>query len=129
MRRSDWEARLQAFIEANRDRPFEWGEWDCILMATACAAELTGVDKAADFRGQYTDKLSAAKVLREIGEGTLLRTISARFEPKPPGMAQRGDIVAVRASCGVCVGADGLFVSDEGLIPLPRADWTGAWTV
>lgn len=132
MRLPDWEDRLQAFIEANRTREFVWGEWDCILYATACAAELTGEDKAAAYRGQYSDREGAARILREIGQGTLLRTVDSNFPRRPVALARRGDLVWHEGAVGVCMGADALFVGEydtDGLFPIPRARLMKAWTV
>lgn len=137
----DWERRLGEFIAANRDRPFAWGEWDCILFACAAADAMTGEDWAADYRGQYADKAGAAAILKEKGAGTLLRTIDAKLKQRPPGHARRGDFVWFMGSVGVCMGRHALFVGEErlaealeqpvreGLISVPRGLWTKAWTV
>lgn len=137
----DWEQRLSEFIVENRDRPFEWGQWDCILMACAAVEALTGEDPAAEYRGRYTDGKGAALALREIGEGTLLRTVNAVFERRPVGQAQRGDLVWFEQSVGLCIGGAGLFVGEErladkaglpmreGLIRIPRASLSKAWAV
>lgn len=129
----DWEDRLSDFLAANMARPFEWGQWDCILFATACAAEITGTDKAAAFRGQYIDREGAARTLRTIGQGTLLKTIDHHFERKPVGMAQRGDLVWAENAVGICAGSNGWFVGEEGshqgLVRIPRGQWQRAWTV
>lgn len=130
----DWEARLSAFLAANRDRPFAWGSWDCALFATACAAEITGEDRAAAFRARgYSDAHGAALALRELGKGTLVATMDDLFDPQPVGFARRGDIVMANGALGVCIGAVGLFVGEEGthegLVSIPRAEWTRAWRV
>ena len=137
----DWERRLHDFIAANVDRPFDWGQWDCALFATACAAALTGEDAAAAYRGTYDSRAGSAHALRELGQGTLLRTVAASFAEKPVARAQRGDLVWCDGSLGVCMGAFALFVGEErlasktgalmreGLISIPRRAWTRAWAV
>lgn len=137
----DWERRLHDFIAEHRDRPFEWGQWDCALFATACAAAITGHDAGAAYRGSYDSRAGSAKALRELGQGTLLRTVNASFDVKPVGLAQRGDLVWCDGSLGVCMGANALFVGEErlaektgalmreGLISIPRRAWTRAWAV
>jgi hypothetical protein len=137
----DWERRLSQFIADNRDREFAWGDWDCILFATACAAELTGEDHAAPFRGQYSDRRGARRVLREIGQGTLLRTVDHHFKRKPASFAQRGDLVWHAGCVGVSLGKAAAFITDPvamdaleaprvgGFAMLPRTDWQKAWTV
>lgn len=137
----DWEKSLGAYIEAARDRPFEWGQHDCILFAAAAVEAMAGVDIAADYRGQYADKAGAAAILKAKGRGTLLRTLDATLNRRKPSRARRGDLVWFNGAVGVCMGATGLFVGEErlaeaagavmreGLITIPRALWAKAWTV
>lgn len=137
----DWESRLGQFIADNRDRQFEWGNFDCILMACAAVEAMTGSDAAKAYRGQYSDRAGSAKALRDLGEGTLLKTVDAVFARKPPAFAQRGDLVWFAGSVGICIGAHGLFVGEErladkagipmrdGLVAIPRRDFMKAWAV
>lgn len=129
----DWERKLGEFIAVNMAREFEWGQWDCILFATACATEITGTDLAIDFRGAYDDRIGSARVLRELGKGTLLRTVDAYFDRKPVGMAQRGDLVMFGQAIGICMGGFALFVGEEGahegLVRIERGAWSRAWAV
>jgi len=137
----DWEARLSAWIVTNRSREFAWGQWDCILMACSAVEAQTGVDPAAEYRGRYSDARGAAEALRELGKGTLIKTVDAEFDRRPVGKARRGDLVMFEQSIGVCVGGAGLFVGEErltdaagipmraGLVTIPRASLTQAWTV
>lgn len=129
----DWEDRLVAFLTVHTDRPFAWGQWDCALYATACAAAITGEDRAAEYRGTYSTREGSAKALRELGKGTLIRTMDSLFDRKPMGMAQRGDLVWAENAVGVCIGAVAMFVgaegSHEGLVSIPRGSWQKAWAV
>jgi hypothetical protein len=141
LRLPDWEQRLSDFIAAGQTRAFEWGAWDCVLMGTACAAAITGEDKAAAFRGQYSDERGARRVLRELGKGTLLRTVNHHFAPKPPAMAHRGDLIWHAGAVGVCLGKAAAFITDPEVMDamgaarlgqfvlIPRADWQRAWGV
>lgn len=129
----DWEDRLAAFLAERRDMPFAWGSNDCALFATACAAAITGEDRAASFRGRYDTREGAALALREIGAGTLVKTMDALFVVKPVGMAGRGDLVMARGAIGVCIGRSAMFVGEEGeragLVTVPRSEWQKAWAV
>lgn len=141
LRLPDWEVRLHDFMAANRDREFAWGEWDCILFACAAAEAITGHDAAAAYRGQYSDEKGARAILRKLGQGTLLRTVNANFEPKPVPFAIRGDLIWNNGCVGVCMGATAAFVTDPaamdaieaprigGFVMLPRAEWQRAWAV
>lgn len=141
MRHKDWENRLNAYIGEARDRPFEWGQHDCILFACSAVEVMTGIDHALSYRGQYSDKRGAARMLAELGEGTLLRTIDSCFERKAVSHAVRGDLVWFEGSAGVCLGNMAAFVGEEhlvekagvaareGLITIPRRCWEKAWSV
>ena len=141
MRLPDWEDRLSALVAENMDRPFEWGRHDCALWATGAAAELTGEDRAAIYRGAYSTRNGSAKALRQHGKGTLLRTLDSLYPRKAVWKAGRGDLVWFTGSVGVCMGAFALFVGEEriaekagavmreGLVQVPRALWTKAWAV
>lgn len=141
MRLPDWEQRLVGYLTSVRDKPFRYGEHDCILHACAAAAAMTGEDKAANFRGRYSDREGAAAILRERGKGTLIRTLNANFPRRPAAMARRGDIVWFAGSAGVGMGSVGLFVGEErlankagmvmreGLVQIPRALLSKAWAV
>lgn len=132
-RRPDWEQRLADFVADNTDRPHEWGAWDCILMSCAAVEAMRGDDPAAEYRGRYSDAEGAALALRELGQGTLTKTVDAEFEACPVGKAGRGDLVLVDGSIGICMGGFGLFVGQEGdrtgFIRIPRTDFEAAWKV
>lgn len=131
----NWEERLSAFLIANREREFLWGQWDCITMACSAVEAMTGHDPAAAYRGRYSSAAGAKAILRELGKGTLLRTINAEFVRKPVGYAQRGDLVWRDGAVGVCLGSTALFVGEadeaihRGFISAPRADFQKAWAV
>lgn len=137
----DWETRLHDFMLANRDREFAWGQWDCILFACAAAEAITGVDKAATYRGRYSDEKGARAILRKQGKGTLLATVDHEFEAKPVAYAVRGDLIWHAGCVGVCMGGTAAFVTDPvlmdaleaprigGFVMLPRSDWQKAWAV
>ena len=110
-------------------------------MACSAVDAQTGVDPAKEYRGRYTDARGAAEALRELGRGTLIKTVDDVFERRPVGKARRGDLVMRKGAIGVCVGGAGLFVGEErladaagipmreGLVTIPRASLTKAWTV
>ena len=137
----DWEQRLSNFLAAHQSRPFAWGEWDCILFACAAAEAITGHDAAADYRGRYSTRRGAARILRCLGQGTLLATVDAQFPAKPVGRAIRGDLVWHAGCVGVCLGSNAVFLTDPALADLasvprhgsyvmvPRALWEKAWDV
>lgn len=131
----DWEARLAAYLEPLRLRPFAWGRHDCCTFSGGAVAAMTGVDPMAEFRGRYSTPRGSVRALRRIGAGTLAATLDAKFESVPAPLAQRGDIVMTGGLLGICLGpflvAVGAEVEREGLIRIDRAQWVEprAWRV
>lgn len=135
VRAPDWEDRLSTYLDRVAEEPFVWGSHDCALHAASAIRAMTGVDPGAAFRDQYDSRTGSAAALREHGQGTLLKTVTAWLgAPKHVSQAKRGDIVMRdRSTLGVCVGAYSYFVGEEhgqaGLVFLPTSDCTRAFTV
>ncbi len=129
----DWEPRLAAFIASVRERPFTWAANDCCTFAAGCVEAMTGEDAMAEFRGNYADEMTGKAALKEIGAGTLVRTMNAKFARVPLSHAHRGDIVMVRGNLGISFGHVSLHVGAEGerqgLIKHLRSEWQRAWSV
>lgn len=134
-RHSYWEEALTTYLDTVAEEPFKWGSHDCALFAASAVQRMTGVDIAADFRGRYDTAKGAALALREVGEGTLFRTIKGWFgAPVNVHFAKRGDLVMRNATAlGVCVGLYSWFVGEEaghhGLVVLPTAACSYAFHV
>jgi len=128
----DWETRLAAYLEGLRDKEFAWGKLDCAIFAGGAVKAMTGVDPMRGLRG-YSSEEGAARVLKERGKGTLIRTVNSMFQRVPVGFAHRGDLVLVEGGLAVAMGDVALQVGRdrdrEGLIRRPRAQWAKAWTV
>lgn len=133
IRRDDWEPRLAEYLADCTDAKFQWGKMDCALFAAGAVLAMTGSDPAAAFRGRYRSCAGSVRALRLYGQGTLEATIDALFPEKPIGFAQRGDLVLHDGAVGVCVGADAVFVGQEGeragLVRVERRAWLRAWGV
>ncbi|MBB4620123.1 DUF6950 family protein, partial [Sphingomonas abaci] len=67
----DWEARLAAYLEPLRARPFAWGRHDCSTFAAGAVEAMTGVDPMPEFRGRYSTARGSVRALRRFGAGTL----------------------------------------------------------
>jgi len=134
-RRANWERRLIWWCDGNRERPFEWGVFDCALAAADAVELLTGEDPAAEFRGRYRSAKGALTVIKNSGYGSLEGLVTHQIG-KPlasPKLAQRGDLVLAELDHGptllVCVGAQAFGPGVAGLVPVPMARWTRAWRV
>lgn len=133
IRRDDWEARLIDYLAATADEPYAYGRHDCALFAAGAVLAMTDFDPAAAFRGRYSTAVGSARALRRYGAGTLEATIATMFPDRPIGFARRGDLVLHESAVGVCVGADAVFVGQEGeragLVRVARRAWLRAWGV
>lgn len=126
--------KLDAYLASVERKPFVWGSHDCALFAAACIEAQTGVDLAADVRGQYSSALSALRLLRKQGHRTYGDFMAARLPEIAPAMARAGDVVTVKASrrgdaLAVCVGHDLKLPSASGTAILKLTDAIRAFRV
>lgn len=130
MRRHDWPERLAEFIEARRFEPFAWGSNDCALFAADAVNLLTGADHAVNLRGYKTERGAMGKIKRAGG----LRAFAKALPEKPPGLAQRGDVVLAvvdgRETFGIVSGG-GYWCGPgaDGLVFRPLSDAVAAFEV
>ena len=133
VRLDDWEPRLMAQLDSARGLAFQWGRHDCCTFAAACVLAMTGTDPMPEFRGHYRTARGSVRALRGIGAGKLAATLDAKFAAIAPALAHRGDLVMADGSIGIAMGDVAIFVGAEadrqGLVRVPRADWTHAWRV
>lgn len=130
MRRDDWPERLDESITAARDRPFAWGEHDCVLFTASAVEAMTDVDHAAAWRGEYNSEMGALRVLRKCGFATTAEAAISIFgEAIALLLAQRGDVMLWRGALGICTGTHAAFMTPEGLDFWPIADCDAAWRV
>ena len=127
-RKDGWEWILARRLDEDRRMPFVWGQRDCALWAADCVLEITGVDYAAPFRGQYDTEAGAKKIINEKYNG-LCSYIDAHLPSIPVPMAGRGDIVFYNAALGVCYGRYSYFVTHRGLTPIPTGRCERAWRI
>ena len=122
----DWPSRLVACIQAVQYTPWAWGRHDCCTLAADAVLAITGVDRMASIRGQWSDTAGAARVLKRLGG--MRRALTTYLGPPLPGpqWAQRGDVVLIshagRHSAGICIGAQVVGAADPGLARLGLTD-------
>ena len=128
MRLDGWERRLQEYLDGIG--PFEWGKTDCCMFSVGAVLAITGTDHGKGYR--YKTESGAGKVLLKHGGVEAIAT-KHLGEPKPPKLAQRGDIVSVDVgngvALGVCIGAKIAAMQADGLIYLPMSQAIKAWSV
>lgn len=130
---------LDAFIEARRDRPFEYFSHDCAHLAADWVLDRTGSDPLAPLRAGVLGSRNLLTALRFVREcGGFVQAGERLLGPSLPGlMAQRGDVVLMRSgrrpgrvsgfSFGVATGTHLTGPGRDGLEFLPATDAVAAW--
>ena len=135
VRRPDWPARLDAFLQVRRERLFAWGEHDCCLFALDWIETATG-RRLAEVRGLYSDAEGAAALLRQRWDTADLAVLATLMLGPPlaaPLLAGRGDLLAFRHGehlwLGLCAGPAGVAPGRRGLVTVPLSRAVSAWRV
>jgi hypothetical protein len=118
----DWHYRLESYIHAQSGRAFQYGSHDCCLWVCNAVREMTGIDMAEKFRGRYSTRREARRLLQAAG---WFSTIAEDYglTPIAPALASRGDVIQVSMSVlglKALNTRDVLVLSDAGLIFAPR---------
>jgi hypothetical protein len=101
-----WDTRLlHDFLLTRNAMPFEWSTNDCCTFAADAIKSFTDVDIASDFRGKYSDMVSAFRAIKDVTGGATVADAAAHCAQKyglkelpSPLLAQRGDLVLVEDS-------------------------------
>lgn len=126
----DWPERLDAAMRAHADAPFTWGAHDCCMFAADCVLAVTGIDPAADLRGEYADAAGAVRTLERVGG--LEALCDARLVERVPvaaayvgdvGIANTGD----RDALVVCGGTLWHGAAAQGTAIVPPGAVRLAW--
>lgn len=140
----NWERLLQQQFEHARTQQFAWGTFDCALFACDCVLAIGGVDPGAQFRGKYSDKESADRVIGSSGDlGAFAAGVAAAhgMAEVKSGFAGRGDVVLVdNAAAGAAQPSTALGIVDfsgrfavcageRGLLRVGMRRWLRAWKV
>ena len=117
----DWEERYHAFMIENKDRDFQWGEWDCVKFADAAFEAMTG-EALIPSELEWHDEESANEAIKSYGK-TLLKSLAKGTKLKGLKVIQKqyiakGDIVVFEVDgkqvTGVCDGYAIISPSDGG---------------
>ncbi len=87
---------LAAFVAATRRRPFKWGVLDCLLWLADWLVVLGYPDAAATWRGTYTGRLGANRILAAHGGAVGLIEAGLRSGLARTATPGTGDIGVVR---------------------------------
>lgn len=151
-KRENWPERMNDYFRSIIQAQFVWGKTDCCLMAADCVAAMTGEDFAADFRGKYSDPVTAYLALQKFANGGILATMAVLAQRHgwtdvEPLRAQRGDIVMLPmevcegdprfdGALGICIGTLSLYMQQDiglrGISTIPAKGQPGithAWRI
>lgn len=134
-RHPQWPERLHELVAEHFDKPYRWGEHDCLLFLGKAIEAVTGEDRHSAHRGEYKSQASAFRRLHKLGHDSPESFLNALLEQKPVGFAQRGDIVmGAEGIPMLCLGGFAVCIGDrgdgtEGMFRVPRASWVKAWAV
>lgn len=115
---------VDRYIQEHQNTPFKWGEHDCCLFVADWILEKTGNDLAIKYRGKYSTKQGAFKLLFKLG----LNDIKTLFKQSLNNQisiayAKRGDVALVNYNdeiVGGIVGVNCVYcVSHDGIVKLP----------
>lgn len=114
----NWERLLGEFLASIVSEPTPPG-LDGLQLAFGAVEAQRGIHPAPEFVGAEIED-----------ESDLIDILDGLFVPCPPGFARRGDLIMAHGEVGICAAGLGLFLTDdEGLLRVPRADFTHAWRV
>jgi hypothetical protein len=133
--------RLTAYLRQVKDRPFLWGEHDCLTFTNSCWRAMHGSGWADDWLGRYMLNASNGRkcmgrdqLRREFGYFSFVQAVDDRLTQvkhiPPRGALVATDKVkrwAIGYGLGICVGSKCAFLSDNGVIYLPVTNIARAW--
>ena len=140
MRLAEWSHNLDDLIDSLRDKPFAWGQNDCLNFANQAHLAMTGKPLASDWSGKYKTAFGAKrhylKLLKAQGFADIEQAIDKRLTRIDVKLPPRGSLVGrpsdnqvTGISLGVCIGDKVAFISDEGVVFLPMQDGDIFWAI
>jgi hypothetical protein len=111
----DWNIKLNQYFLDVRDNKFQYGKHDCCTFICGAIEVMTGEDIMSEYRGNYNSKRSGAKAIKDLGQGTLLKTLIKKLGKSQPGVyGNKGDIAWYNNACGLVLGRESIFISEVG---------------
>lgn len=127
MKTDTWKRDLWAYLAAQAETPFAYGQADCGAFAGGAIEAMTGENPHATVAGKYTTMAGALRVLRKLGHKNHVDYAASVLTEIDPAFAQFGDIAVVTSddgpALGVVIGAhiEVRTPSKRGVVPLTDA--------
>ena len=133
-RHPQWEARLDAAINAARARPFAWGKHDCAHFALACLQAVSVREWRSLAVPRYSTAQGAARALKRLHCHHVADLATLLLgAPLPPHLMQRGDLATLPTAhgmaLGVCLGTHIAAPAACGLSFTPLTHALACWRV
>lgn len=141
MRIATWDKALMEYVEAQRDKPFEWAQHDCVSFMRGAVQAQLGEDIFKGIIPSYkTLKAGKTAYGRMIKKGQNYQTVlNSALVPCELLIPPRGSVVAKQtedsasavfgAALGIVVSRFAAFVGQNGLEFLPVGKDDEAWLV
>ena len=101
MKKTNWVIDFLNFVEANKDKPFEWGVNDCVMFAADSVMLMGNEDPATESRGRYKTETGAKRHLASQ-YGDLYTAWDSRLERiENVNFVQNGDVVLFDGELGL----------------------------
>lgn len=127
-----WQRSFSDFLDQHRQKPFKWGENDCVYFVSKSVKSLTGEDHHTQY--VYEDKDGAEQILKDNHGIIGLLTKHFGIPHKNKWLAKRGDVVIVKIpeiTAGVVddTGQNIVSVSENGIVRLPLSAACRVWSI
>ena len=116
--------KLQTYIQMHINKPFRWGENDCVTFAIGWLEHQTGRDYLTEHRPWGTAQ-EAAKKLRDLGG--LFFLLDENLKRTNPAFAIDGDITIYEKTACIFSGRHVVSVGTDGLVFNDRMIVSCAW--
>jgi len=136
-----WEQRFAEFVQAQYDKPFDRGTFDCVRFTADAMFTLVAYDLAQDFRHKYKTDKEAIELVRSFGPDGFLRVCdeiltSAGFTRTDWRHAHRGDPCFIAeqensmgGGLGICTGPYLVTPFKKGLKSIPMKYAQTVWSI
>lgn len=129
--------QLNDYLRDVKDKPFRWGEHDCLTFSNNAFRAYHGFGYADDWIGRYMkdgEPMLPSRLRVEFGAIDFDEAIEERLDPVlhvPPRGAlcatKRAERWHIGYALGISVGTKAAFLSRQGVLYLPLDDVIKAW--
>lgn len=133
--------RLNQYLKEVKNKPFKWGEHDCLTFTNEAWHRMYGFGWADDWLGRYlkqteygTRVLQQDEIKQEFGYFDLFKAIDDKLKPishiPPTGslvVTNKCERFVTGYAFGISNGIKAAFLNHYGLIYLPLDDVKKAW--